>query len=159
MQIDYDPDKISYGELLSIFWESHDPTFPSFSRQYMSAIFCHDEEQERLALESRDREQARSSQKVYTEIIPFTEFYPAEDYHQKYALQRNADLMSEFRAMYSSIAGIIASTAAARVNGYLAGYGILKDLQNELDSYGLSEAAGKILMTLMKESHRIPCSR
>ena len=63
-------------------------------------IFYHDEEQRRLATESRDRIAAKTGKGVYTEIIPFSEFYLAEAYHQKYRLQLDRQLMKEFRAMY-----------------------------------------------------------
>ena len=158
-QIDFDPARISYEELLKVFWENHDPTFPAFSRQYMSAIFYHDEEQERSAFGSRDKEAAELKKKIFTEIIPFNEFYLAEDYHQKYALQHNPELMSEFRSMYPSVKEIISSTAAARVNGYLSGYGNLKVLQAEVDGYGISESAKTQLFNLVKDSHRICCKR
>ena len=84
IQIDYDPTRISYEELLNVFWESHNPTSPSWSRQYMSAIFYHNEEQQRLAQDTKARQEAKLGTKIYTEIVPYTQFYLAEDYHQKY---------------------------------------------------------------------------
>jgi len=159
LQIDYDPAGISYEALLGIFWGYHDPTYPRLSRQYMSAIFYHSEDQKRSAFESGDREASRLNQKVFTEIISFTEFYIAEDYHQKYALQRNPELMREFKAMYPSFKRIVSSTAAARVNGYLAGYGTLKNLRAEIDSYGLSDTGRSQLLSVIKASQCIPCRR
>ena len=58
IQIDYDPVQISYEELLRVFWDSHLPIFPPFSQQYKSAIFYHDENQQRLAEESKVRVEA-----------------------------------------------------------------------------------------------------
>jgi peptide-methionine (S)-S-oxide reductase len=159
IQIDYDPAKISYEGLLDIFWEDHDPTYPRLSRQYMSAIFYHDREQNKLAVESKDRETNKLKSTIYTEIVPYTEFYIAEDYHQKYALQRNSELMREFGIMYPSFDGIVSSTAAARANGYLGGYGNLRDLEAEINSYSFSEASKIQLLSVMKGSHHILCKR
>jgi len=159
VQIEFDPSGISFRELLGIFWESHDPASRSWSRQYMSAIFFHNEEQKRLAMETMDRETSIMKQQVFTGIVPFTEFYIAEDYHQKYALQHNPDLMKEFNIMYPSFQRFVASTAAARVNGYLAGCGTLKDLRVEIDSYGLSSSAADLLLGIAKGPGRLQCSR
>jgi peptide-methionine (S)-S-oxide reductase len=146
IQIDYDPSKISYAELLEVFWSSHDPTRPAWKRQYMSAIFFHNEEQKRLALETRDRKATAVQKKIYTEIIPFAEFYLAEDYHQKYYLQQVPELKREFRTIYSAVQDFTNSTAAARVNGYVDGYGSPETLKTEIDDLGLSPAGKKALL-------------
>ena len=145
IQIDYDPDQITYHELLDVFWKSHNPTSRALSRQYMSILFYHDEEQRQLALETRSREAAERNARLYTEIVPYTEFYLAENYHQKYRLQHEQDLMGEFRRMFPHMADFINSTAAARVNGYLAGYGTSQALEEEVDMLGLSEAGAEKL--------------
>jgi len=157
VQIEFDPSRISFKEVLDIFWESHDPAVRSWSRQYMSAIFFHDEDQKRLAVEMMEREASVLKQNIFTEILPFTEFYVGEDYHQKFALQRSPDLMREFRIMYPSFERIVASTAAARVNGYLAGYGTSKVLMTEIDSYGLSSSAADLLLSIAKRPGRLQC--
>jgi peptide-methionine (S)-S-oxide reductase len=146
IQIDYDPSKISYAELLEVFWSSHDPTRPAWKRQYMSAIFFHNEEQKRLALETRDRKATSVKGKIVTEIIPFPEFYLAEDYHQKYYLQQVPELKREFRAIYPAVQDFTNSTAAARVNGYVGGYGSPETLKTEIDDLGLSPAGKKELL-------------
>ena len=146
IQIDYDPSKISYAELLEVFWSSHDPTRPAWKRQYMSAIFFNNEEQKRLALETRDRKATAVQKKIYTEIIPFAEFYLAEDYHQKYYLQQVPELKREFRTIYSAVQDFTNSTAAARVNGYVDGYGSPAKLKTEIDDLGLSPAGKKALL-------------
>ena len=137
IQIDYDPSKITYEELLEVFWSSHDPSRPAGSRQYMSIIFYESEAQKRLAEETRDREAARLG-KVYTEIRPAGQFYLAEDYHQKYYLRNTPELMAEFEAMYPDDADFVNSTAVARVNGYVGGNGAQEQLQSEAEALGLS---------------------
>ncbi|MFW6114883.1 MAG: hypothetical protein ACOC6E_01150 [Thermodesulfobacteriota bacterium] len=74
----------------------------------------------------------------------------AETYHQKYLLQREPLLIREFELMYSLPADLINSTAAARVNGYLGGYGTYKDLQLEINTFGLSDSARTRLLNKIR---------
>jgi peptide-methionine (S)-S-oxide reductase len=154
IQIDYDPTQISYRELLDVFWDSHNPAGRSPSRQYMSIVFYHNDEQRRLALETRDREAARVKGQITTEIVPFSRFYLAEDYHQKYWLRQKPEFMQEFDAIYPNSDDLIASTAAARVNGYVAGHGSLETLQAEVDHLGLSPEARQKLLEIVHKSSR-----
>jgi peptide-methionine (S)-S-oxide reductase len=139
IQIEYDPNQISYGELLDIFWNAHNPTSRPWSRQYASLVFYHDEAQRKLAVETKAQQEAKRGT-IFTEIVPAGTFYPAEDYHQKYYLRNTYDLMQEFNAIYPDADDFAASTAAARVNGYLGRYGTCEQLQEELDSLGLTSA-------------------
>ena len=91
IRVRYDPQKITYNELLDIFWRHVDPTDPGGQfvdrgSQYRPAIFYHDDDQKRLAEESKKKLDAsgRFSKPIATEIVPVSEFYPAEDYHQDY---------------------------------------------------------------------------
>jgi len=120
----------------------------------MTAIFFHNEEQKRLALESKNRVAAMIEEKIYTKILPASEFYLAEAYHQKYYLQQKTNIMKEFKAMYPNVDGFIASTAAARINGYLAGYGIFEELKGELNGFGLSPEANQELLDIVSRLHR-----
>jgi peptide-methionine (S)-S-oxide reductase len=91
VQIIYDPQKVTYQELLSVFWHNIDPTvkdrqFCDSGHQYRSAIFYHNEEQHRVALQSKEQLEKNKPFKgaIVTEIVPATEFFPAEEYHQHY---------------------------------------------------------------------------
>ena len=89
IQIIYDSEQISYENLLEIFWEIHDPTQlnrqgPDIGTQYRSVIFYHNEDQKKLAEESKNKQQKKYNKNIVTEITPAAEFYPAEEYHQKY---------------------------------------------------------------------------
>ena len=91
VQIEYDPNVISYNELLDMFWKNHDPTSlnrqgPDIGKQYRSAIFFHDDEQKKIAEKSKQEiaESGRFEKPIVTEVVPAPEFYKAEDYHQKY---------------------------------------------------------------------------
>jgi peptide-methionine (S)-S-oxide reductase len=89
VEVEYDPSKVSYEELLEVFWENHDPTTPNrqgpdVGTQYRSAIFFHTPEQEAAAHASKEKAQARFKNPIVTEITPASEFYRAEEYHQRY---------------------------------------------------------------------------
>jgi len=89
VQVWFDPQVVSYGELLDTFWSIHDPTTRDrqgwdFGSQYRSAIFFHDAEQERLAIASRDEHQRSPARPIVTEIVAESAFYDAEEYHQLY---------------------------------------------------------------------------
>ena len=91
VEVEFDPNQVSYRELLALFFQSHDPTTlnrqgPDFGTQYRSAIFFHDTEQEK---ESREAKAALEKAGIFkrpivTQIVPAPEFYRAEDYHQQY---------------------------------------------------------------------------
>ncbi|KRT67816.1 MAG: peptide methionine sulfoxide reductase, peptide-methionine (S)-S-oxide reductase [candidate division WWE3 bacterium CSP1-7] len=89
VQIEFAPSEISYRELLEVFWHTHNPTEvnrqgPDAGPQYQAAIFYHDEEQKKLAEESKTRIAGELNQSVMTRIIPFKNFFPADENHQDY---------------------------------------------------------------------------
>ena len=92
VQVTFDPDLVSYDQLLEVFWAMHDPTQmnrqgPDVGAQYRSVIFTHSPEQRAAAERSRTEAQGRFDRPIATEIADFTAFYPAEDYHQMYYLR------------------------------------------------------------------------
>jgi peptide-methionine (S)-S-oxide reductase len=93
VQIIYDPLIVSYKKLLEIFWNIHDPTQlnrqgPDIGSQYRSVIFYHSEEQKKISEKSKQNQLRKYKKEIVTEITPANEFYPAEEYHQKY-LEKN----------------------------------------------------------------------
>lgn len=93
VEVTYDPAKVSFDQLLDIFWECHDPTQknrqgPDIGTQYRSAIFVHDDQQREAAQRSRDDQQRRLRATIQTEIQPAQTFWPAEQYHQQYLQKR-----------------------------------------------------------------------
>ena len=84
VEVDYDPSQTSYERLLTVFWATHNPCAANGSRQYMSALFYHNDAQKKLALGTQEREEARKGTRIATEVLPATTFYVAEDYHQNY---------------------------------------------------------------------------
>lgn len=102
LMVTFDPSQVSYEELLKAFWHNIDPFNPrgqfcDTGSQYRTAIFVANEEQRRLAEESKDAVLARTKYKIVTPIFEATEFYPAEEYHQDYYL-KNPVLYRQYRA-------------------------------------------------------------
>jgi peptide-methionine (S)-S-oxide reductase len=154
VEIDYDPEVVSYANLLKIFWESHDPTRPSWSKQYKSAIFYHDDEQKKLAMESKERFSAEGKRKVYTEVLPASTFYRAEDYHQKYYLRRKSDMVEVLRRILGGEAEFENSKIAARLNGYFAGYGTRAEIEQEIAGMDLPERESRAIWSALLDSKR-----
>jgi peptide-methionine (S)-S-oxide reductase len=97
VQVTFDPEKVSYDQLLDVFWTIHDPTQvnrqgPDFGKQYRTAIFFHSPEQEAAAKESKQALEASGKLRrpVATEITPAAPFWRAEEYHQRYLEKRGA---------------------------------------------------------------------
>jgi len=95
VQVEYDPERVSYQDLLRVFWENHDPTTPNrqgpdVGTQYRSAIFFHDPGQQAAALDSKRQLESQGAfrRPIVTEIVPAAPFYRAEDYHQQYLEKR-----------------------------------------------------------------------
>lgn len=97
VQVEFDPAQVTYEQLLDVFWNCHNPTQlnrqgPDFGKQYRSAIYFHDDEQQSAAQASRERLAAsgRHARPIMTEITPAGPFYRAEEYHQQYLEKRGA---------------------------------------------------------------------
>jgi peptide-methionine (S)-S-oxide reductase len=95
VEVIFDPSRVSYEQLLGVFWSIHDPTTlnrqgPDVGAQYRSAVFYHDEDQRRIAEASKEtlEKSARFRRRIVTEIVPASRFYRAEEYHQRY-LEKN----------------------------------------------------------------------
>jgi peptide-methionine (S)-S-oxide reductase len=93
VEVTYDPGRVSYDELLEVFWRKHDPTQLNrqgwdVGDQYRPVVFFHDKEQEESALRSKARQQGNLSAPIVTQVEPAETFYEAEDYHQQYLERR-----------------------------------------------------------------------
>jgi peptide-methionine (S)-S-oxide reductase len=104
------------------------------------------------AMASREKTAVRIKGPVYTEIVPAAKFFPAEAYHQKYGLRSEKEIMREFRSFYPADDQFVASTAAARLNGYVSGEGTTAELEAEIGSLGLSEAGRQRLREIVKSN-------
>ena len=95
VEVDFDPARVSYDDLLAVFWQAHDPTQlnrqgPDIGDQYRSVVFYHSPEQQAAALASKDALERSSTYQrpIVTQIVPATTFYRAEEYHQQYLEKR-----------------------------------------------------------------------
>ncbi len=101
LEVTYDPQKVSYEKLLEVFWSNIDPTdaggqFADRGSQYRTAIFYGNEEEKKLAEESKERMAAKLGKDVATKILPASAFYPAEEYHQNYH-QKNPERYKRYK--------------------------------------------------------------
>ncbi len=136
--VEFDPLVVTYTDLLAVFWDLHDPTSEPWSRQYRNAIFYLNESRQQQAEQSYALQAQHYSAEFTTSLEPAGDFYPAEDYHQKYLLRQSRWIYRELRTIYPDATDFAASTAAARVNGYLGCNGDPLLLQNQIEDFGLS---------------------
>ena len=137
IEIHYDPNAISYEQLLELFWDNHEYGLTTkIKRQYASLIQYHNNEQKSIAEESLKKERIKHKEELRTEIKPAAIFYPAEDYHQKYRLQQHPELC---KVLMLTPQLLQESHVAARLNGYIAGLGTEEMLNTDLASFGLPD--------------------
>lgn len=115
----------------------------------MSIVFYHNVKQRDAATQSMQEQEKKLETKLVTEIIPLTQFYRAEDYHQKYSLQLTEDISDELKKIYPNFQDFVDSTAVARINGFIGGRGTCEQLKKEISTYGLTEVSEKYLLNLV----------
>ena len=145
LQLDFDPAQITYRELLRLFWVEHRPVHKPWSRQYMSAVFCDNAAQFEIAEQVKAEFEARWDATVYTEVRIEPHFYRAEDYHQKYRLQRYEPIMHDLSRYYPRFDDLVDSPTATRLNAYFGGAVAKAKLVREIESFGLSQQSVAIL--------------
>jgi len=150
VQVDYDPERITYEQLLDIFWKSHTPTSASRSGQYMRAVFYHDDNQLRQAEASKAELEKELGRSIHTRVVPLRSFTMAEDYHQKYLLKQQHRLNAEMSRIYSAHRDFVDSTAVARINGYAGGNGSREHFERDIDRLGLSDAGKQTLRAIVE---------
>jgi peptide-methionine (S)-S-oxide reductase len=144
VQVDYDPARADYGDMLEVFWAGHDPTGDA-KRQYRSLVLVHDDEQRARAEAHVEGIEQQAEVAVTTAIESYEGMTLAEDYHQKYHLRSEEELMAEFEAEYSP-AEMINSTAAARVNAVVGGQGGERVLESVRAEFGDQPIGGDELV-------------
>ncbi len=149
IQIEYDPEKISYKELLEIFFENHNPYVKPYSNQYKSIVFYHNQNQKEI-YESYVKK-LKENKTLYTQLKKYENFYYAEFYHQKYRLQAFSKLMNEVEKYYSKDMDFINSTLTARLNYFVGTREGLDLLEREKELYGLDDETITWLKTFIRE--------
>lgn len=153
IEVEFDPAQIRYQDLLAVFWEAHDPTYRSHSRQYRTAVLWSGAAQRRLAEASLAEAGKDLPRGVATALEPLRGFTPAEDYHQKYYLRSVKEIAANLHRAYPDEKDFAASTAAARINGYLGGHGDAARLAGEIEGFGLDAPARAALERIVRQMH------
>jgi len=138
IQIDFAPEEIDFAAVVDLVWTSHNPVGAARSSQYKSAIWFADDQQLAIIDQSVEPLVERYQRELTTEILPLETFFNAEDYHQKYVLQRHDAVMKQFKAYYPDFHDFVNSTAAARLNGFAYGSGSKALFEQEQSTYGFS---------------------
>jgi len=153
--IDFDPEVVSYEDLLQRFWDGHYCASDIGMRQYRNALFYHNEEQKRLAEKTRSLAAAKAGipvEAVKTAILPAGTFTYAEAYHQKFSLTSHRELRAFLGESYPTGKQLADSTVATRLNAWL-GSGFDRDrkvLEEEIESYGLPEKLRNNVLSKVK---------
>lgn len=152
IEIEYDPARITYDELLRVFWASHDPRYAVSNVQYRSAIFAHDEAQRKAAEASKTAREAERGATLHTAIEPATPFTAAEDYHQKWYMRRSRDVVGALVALAGDERALIGSTLAMRLNAYYGNHGTADAVREELVKLPVDAATVDALMVKIRAS-------
>ncbi|MGB9952832.1 peptide-methionine (S)-S-oxide reductase MsrA [Haloarcula marismortui] len=121
VQVEYDPETVSYEALLNVFWANHAPFSAPLKRQYRGVVLAHDDRQRETAARTREELESQTGKSVETAIETLDRFYLAEGYHQKYELRSTPVVADELEEIYGD--AFVDSTVAARLNGFVAGHG------------------------------------
>lgn len=152
IQIEFDPSIISYTEVLKEFWQNHYPNRDNYKgRQYISLLHYHTEQQHQLIATVKKEMEAQLGELIETEISPFTEFTIAEERHQKYYLKRYPRAWDQLSGLDPDQRLLVDSTFAARLNGFVKGYGTKKDVIEELEQWSIGRAEKLLLIDLFSK--------
>ncbi|WP_364149908.1 peptide-methionine (S)-S-oxide reductase MsrA [Paenibacillus sp. LPE1-1-1.1] len=153
VQVEFDPGRIAFEDILNVFWDSHNPVNINDykGRQYMSLLLYFDERQNdtiRHVLQNR-KEQGKAE--PATEVVPAAPFTLAEDKHQKYYLKRFPDAIEKLSTLYPTETDLRNSTLAARLNGLAKGYTSLERILEEIYQWSFEHREQQLLIDLIKK--------
>lgn len=153
IQVAFDPSQIRFEEIIREFWRSHYPNRDAYKgRQYISLLFWHSEEQKHIIEKLKVEKEQQLNEPVETEIRPFDGFTEAEERHQKYYLKRYPKALEQLAELYPEMALLTPSTFAARLNGFVKGFGSRQQLLEEINGWpinkGHSDALRQVLLKL-----------
>ncbi|XP_054714409.1 peptide methionine sulfoxide reductase-like [Uloborus diversus] len=154
IDIDFNPEELSYDQLLKLFWINHDPT-EMHKRQYRSVIFYRDEEQKEAAIKSKEEYQKLHRKPIVTAIELFNIFYNAENYHQKYYLQTHHKKL--FNSLNIAEKNLIDSEVAAKLNGFVVGENTKEAFDEQCLSYKLSQESISYIYQMIKKGKQVHC--
>lgn len=141
IQIEFDPQVISYTDILREFWRNHYPNRDNYKgRQYISLLHYHNDEQRQTMEAIRKEMEVELGEMIETEIAPFTQFTLAEERHQKYYLKRYPKAIDQLTALYPNNEMLVDSIFAARLNGFVKGFGTKDSMRKEINQWSIGEA-------------------
>ncbi len=145
LQIDFDPNQITFEDIVRHFWSSHNSNRGNYKgRQYLSLFLYHDIYQKEDLEKIKQEIQGTNSQSIGTEIAPLVHFTLAEEKHQKYYLKRYSSATQKLREHFATEEAFTNATLVARLNSFVKGYGTLSSLRQEIEQWG-REDAGEII--------------
>lgn len=147
VEIDFDPAVISYEEILREFWLNHYPNRGNYKgRQYISLLRYHGDRQKETIDRVKSEMAKKLGEPIETDIAAFGNFTPADEKHQKYYLKRYPNTLEQMQDLFPKPEHLIDSTFAARLNGFVKGYGKMQGLKNEIASWNIDEENREILL-------------
>ncbi len=143
VEIDYDPQIISYGELIDIFFEAHNETLRPYDQRVKSLIFYRNQDEHEIAKAKLNqiRLTTPEDESVFTELKAFEIFYLAEEEHQNRSLKLEVSLYDELTQIFETDERILLSVLASKLNGYIYGYGTEENAERLLEMSGLSQTS------------------
>ncbi|QDP39852.1 peptide-methionine (S)-S-oxide reductase MsrA [Radiobacillus deserti] len=151
VQIVFDADRISYQELLHVFWGNHNAIKDRFykERQYISILLYHSNAQKDIAEEVKKEWEDKLNGDIQTEFQAFQVFYRAEDHHQKYNLKRFKKATEIIRELFPVEEDFVQSTIVARLNGFVKEHGKMSEIKQEIEQWNLSDEKKRELLLLL----------
>lgn len=152
IEIDFNPEVLSYQKILQHFWQNHYPNRDNYKgRQYISLLYYHSESQmEAIQAIKREMEQALG-EAIETEIQPYVRFTMAEERHQKYYFKGYPKALAQLQDLYPSPEILVNSTFAARLNGFVKGYGKRAEIIAEIEDWDIDPMYRELLVKRFME--------
>ncbi|ALS77572.1 MULTISPECIES: peptide-methionine (S)-S-oxide reductase MsrA [Planococcus] len=149
VHISFDPRVISYEAILREFWQNHYPNRDNYKgRQYISLVHYHTEQQRKTIENIRKEMETQLREPIETEIAPFGEFTLAEERHQKYYLKRYPKALEQLAELFPEKELLTDSTFAARLNGFVKGYGTKDSVREDIAQWRIGTVEKKWLTDL-----------
>jgi methionine-S-sulfoxide reductase len=157
LQVEFDPKRITFEDLLEVFFAEHDPFQRAWSTQYKAVLWTHGKEQEAVAKKALAALAKEEGREPTTELRPAPTFWIAEDYHQKYYLRSRTALFEALLGPKPDGKTVRESTVTARVNGWIGGYGTTEQIAAQVEALKLSEKAREALARELGSRAPVAC--
>ncbi|PSL34383.1 peptide-methionine (S)-S-oxide reductase [Planomicrobium soli] len=150
VEVDFDPAILSYEDMLLHFWRNHYPNRDNYKgRQYISLLRYHNSRQKAAIDKIKKQMEKELGETIETDIAPFTSFTLAEERHQKYYLKRYPKALDQLEDLYPTANLLVNSTFAARLNGFVKGYGTREELKEEIAGWPIDEQHRQFLIEVL----------